>query len=136
MFTIADAVREFTAAEPPSSQPWWQQAPPSRWRPVWFRRGLFLIVSPELRAILARRQTETLLIALCKFPGPPLAGPAPLSPADRGPRSGWIRRQTREADLRGGLNFCYDLQIRSGVTQRWPSGQQAPRLIVSPNDTW
>jgi hypothetical protein len=39
---------------------------------VWFRRGLFLIVSPELRAILARRQTETPLIVLCKFPGPAL----------------------------------------------------------------
>jgi len=39
---------------------------------VWFRRGLLLIVSPELRANLARRQAEVPLIVLSKFAGPAL----------------------------------------------------------------
>ena len=36
---------------------------------VWFRRGLLLIVSPEL---LARCQADVPLIVLSEFPGPPL----------------------------------------------------------------
>src|SRR3974377_571376 len=39
---------------------------------VWCRRARLLIVSPDSRANLARRQAETPLIALCRFPGPAL----------------------------------------------------------------
>jgi hypothetical protein len=39
---------------------------------VWFRRARFVIVSPDSRVNLARRQAETPLIALCKFPEPAL----------------------------------------------------------------
>jgi hypothetical protein len=40
---------------------------------VWFRRGLLLIVSPEVRAYIARRQADAPLIVLSEFPGPPLS---------------------------------------------------------------
>ena len=39
---------------------------------VWFRRARLVIVSPDSRANLARRQAETPLIALCRFPEPAL----------------------------------------------------------------
>src|SRR5882762_8904034 len=39
---------------------------------VWFRRARLLIVSPDSRANLARRQAETPLIALFRFPEPAL----------------------------------------------------------------
>ena len=39
---------------------------------VWFRRGLLLIVSPDSRANLARRQAETPLSVLCRFLRPAL----------------------------------------------------------------
>ena len=39
---------------------------------VWFRRGLLLIVSPELQAYIARCQADVPLIILSEFPGPPL----------------------------------------------------------------
>jgi hypothetical protein len=39
---------------------------------VWFRRARLLIVSPDSRAHLARRQAETPLIALFRFPRPAL----------------------------------------------------------------
>src|SRR5450830_1116155 len=42
---------------------------------VWFRRGLLLIVSPDSRANLARRQTETPLSVLCRFLRPALSSP-------------------------------------------------------------
>src|SRR5260370_6232595 len=41
---------------------------------VWFRRARLLIVSPDSRANLARRQAETPLIALFRFPEPALLG--------------------------------------------------------------
>jgi hypothetical protein len=41
-------------------------------REVIIRRARLLIVSPDSRANLARRQAETPLIALCRFPGPAL----------------------------------------------------------------
>src|SRR3954464_2101439 len=41
---------------------------------VWFRRARLLIVSPDSRANLARRQAETPLIALFRFPQPALKG--------------------------------------------------------------
>jgi len=37
---------------------------------VWFRRARLLIVSPDSRVNLARRQAETPLIALFRFAGP------------------------------------------------------------------
>jgi hypothetical protein len=37
---------------------------------VWFRRARLLIVSPDSRANLARRQAETPLIAPFRFAGP------------------------------------------------------------------
>ena len=43
---------------------------------VWFRRGLLLIVSPELLAYIARCQADAPLIVLSEFPGPPLPGAA------------------------------------------------------------
>src|SRR5206468_7199841 len=39
---------------------------------VWFRRARLVIVSPDSRDNLARRQAETPLIALCRFPEPAL----------------------------------------------------------------
>jgi hypothetical protein len=39
---------------------------------VWFRRARLFIVSPDSRANLARRQAETPLIALFRFPEPAL----------------------------------------------------------------
>jgi hypothetical protein len=39
---------------------------------VWFRRGRLLIVSPDSRANLARRQAEIPLIALFRFLRPAL----------------------------------------------------------------
>jgi hypothetical protein len=39
---------------------------------AWFRRGRLLMVSPDSRDKLARRQAETPLIALCRFPRPAL----------------------------------------------------------------
>jgi hypothetical protein len=39
---------------------------------VWFRRARLLIVSPDSRVNLARRQAETPLIALSRFPEPAL----------------------------------------------------------------
>jgi len=39
---------------------------------VWFRRARLLIVSPDSRANLARRQAEIPLIALFRFPEPAL----------------------------------------------------------------
>jgi hypothetical protein len=39
---------------------------------VWFRRARLVIVSPESRDNLARRQAETPLIVLCRFPEPAL----------------------------------------------------------------
>jgi hypothetical protein len=39
---------------------------------VWFRRARLVIVSPDSRANLARRQAETPLIALFRFPEPAL----------------------------------------------------------------
>src|SRR5258705_10262182 len=38
---------------------------------VWLRRGRLLIVSPDLRGNLARRQAETPLSELFRFSGPP-----------------------------------------------------------------
>jgi hypothetical protein len=43
---------------------------------VWFRRDRLLIGSPDSRAHLARRQAETPLIALFRFPEPALSAPA------------------------------------------------------------
>src|SRR5215207_3583840 len=40
---------------------------------VWFRRGRLFICSPDSRANLARRQAETPLSALCRFPEPALS---------------------------------------------------------------
>src|SRR5437868_3386276 len=40
---------------------------------VWFRRARLLIVSPDSRANLARRQAEIPLIALFRFPEPALS---------------------------------------------------------------
>ena len=40
---------------------------------MWFRRARLLIVSPDSRANLARRQAETPLIVLCRFPEPALS---------------------------------------------------------------
>src|ERR1700682_5693106 len=40
---------------------------------VWFRRARLLIDSPDSRAHLARRQAETPLIALFRFPEPALS---------------------------------------------------------------
>src|SRR6516162_11112109 len=37
---------------------------------VWFRRARLVIVSPDSRVNLARRQAETPLIVLCRFPEP------------------------------------------------------------------
>jgi hypothetical protein len=39
---------------------------------VCVRRARLLMVSPDSRANLARRQAETPLSALCRFPGPAL----------------------------------------------------------------
>jgi hypothetical protein len=39
---------------------------------VWFRRARLVIVSPDSRDNLVRRQAETPLIALCRFPEPAL----------------------------------------------------------------
>src|SRR4051812_41920836 len=39
---------------------------------VWFRRARLLMVSPDSRAHRARRQAETPLSALCRFPEPAL----------------------------------------------------------------
>src|SRR5262245_24813715 len=39
---------------------------------VWFRRGLLLMLAPDSRANLARRQAEAPLIPLCRFPKPAL----------------------------------------------------------------
>ena len=47
---------------------------------VWFRRGRLLIVAPDWQGQLARRQAETPLIVLCRFPGPdftPCSGKSP-----------------------------------------------------------
>src|SRR6476620_10525958 len=41
---------------------------------VWFRRGRLLIVSPDSRVNVARRQAETPLIAVSRFLRPPLLG--------------------------------------------------------------
>src|ERR1700704_353057 len=38
----------------------------------WFRRARLLMVSPDSRAYRARRQAETPLSVLCRFPGPAL----------------------------------------------------------------
>src|SRR5947209_18012667 len=40
---------------------------------VWFRRARLLMVSPDSRAHRARRQAETPLSALCRFPEPALS---------------------------------------------------------------
>jgi hypothetical protein len=40
---------------------------------MWFRRARLLIVSPDSRANLARRQAETPLIALFRFAEPALS---------------------------------------------------------------
>ena len=51
---------------------------------VWFRRGLLLLMlSPDSRANLARRQTEAPPIVLCRFPKPAL-GQVPRNSADEG----------------------------------------------------
>src|SRR5947209_12702493 len=39
---------------------------------VWFRRARLLMVSPDSRAHRARRQAETPLSVLCRFPQPAL----------------------------------------------------------------
>src|SRR3954471_22498799 len=39
---------------------------------VWFRRARLLMVSPDSRAHRARRQAETPLSVLCRFPEPAL----------------------------------------------------------------
>src|SRR5260370_42149196 len=46
---------------------------------VWFRRARLLIVSPDSRANLARRQAETPLIALFRFPEPALISKTSLT---------------------------------------------------------
>src|SRR5713226_6270424 len=46
---------------------------------VWFRRARLLIVSPDSRANLARRQAETPLIALFRFPEPALSSSSKLA---------------------------------------------------------
>ena len=43
----------------------------------WFRRARLVIVSPDLRENLARREAETPRIVLCRFPEPAL--PAQLT---------------------------------------------------------
>src|SRR5260370_35850879 len=46
---------------------------------LWFRRARLRIVSPDSRANLARRQAETPLIALFRFPKPALTDVEDLS---------------------------------------------------------
>jgi hypothetical protein len=46
---------------------------------VWFRRARLLIVSPDSRVNLARRQAETPLIPLFRFLRPALSGAAASS---------------------------------------------------------
>ena len=49
-------------------------------RPEWaVRRARLLMVSPDSRANLARRQAETPLSVLCRFPGPALSKPSVAS---------------------------------------------------------
>jgi hypothetical protein len=45
---------------------------------VWFRRARLLIVSPDSRVNLARRQAETPLIPLFRFLRPALAASSPM----------------------------------------------------------
>jgi hypothetical protein len=69
---LSKVAGKIQTAEEPASSPLTASATFALKASVWFRRGRLFIVSPDSRANLARRQAETPLIALFRFPEPAL----------------------------------------------------------------
>src|SRR4030088_3241910 len=91
---------------------------------VWFRRARLLIVSPDSRVNLARRQAETPLIALFRFLRPALPEILPRRPDGRGGASvvRYRRRFNRTEDLDVNVSKeALSSAIRSGWCSKGPA---------------